>query len=71
MRIRNNEPALPAGTAPFGARRLWLRRFRKEDVQAMYHGYARYEEAARYMTWSVHPSPRLCAAFIGGVGASL
>lgn len=44
-------------TQPLHTKRLHLRRFTLNDVQAMFDNWASDEQVSRYVTWEKHPSP--------------
>lgn len=44
------------GTKAIETQRLVLRRFRREDAQAMFHNWANDDEVTKYLTWPSHPS---------------
>ena len=54
-----------AGTQRIETRRLILRRFRTEDAEDMYSGWASDPEVTRYLTWSVHPDVHATESLLG------
>ena len=44
------------GTETLETKRLILRKFKIEDVEAMYNNWASDEEVVKYLTWPVHSS---------------
>lgn len=44
------------GTKTIQTQRLELRRFRREDAQAMFDNWASDDEVTKYLTWPSHPS---------------
>lgn len=52
------------GTQPITTQRLFLRKFRHSDADAMFSGWAGIPQATRYVSWGTHRTPDETAAII-------
>lgn len=53
------------GTKEIKTERLTLRRFRKEDAQAMFDNWASDERVTKFLTWPAHENPEASEYVIG------
>lgn len=52
------------GTVTLTTKRLALRRFKMNDVQATYHNLASDERVTEYLSWDIHKSPEATAELL-------